>query len=142
MNRLRIILIWTGGLALLAATGIDTLAVLGRHFSIPLRGSIELIQPAIPLHGAHARAILLLERFGGFARRAADRANDLLTAIFLLLVLAGSAWIAADLWGAHEVSEIAGVPWRWMRMAANLLLLLAALAALLRLRARSGEAEE
>ena len=39
--------IWLGGIALLAATAIDTLAVIGRHLGIPVTGSIELMQAAV-----------------------------------------------------------------------------------------------
>ena len=41
----KMILTWIGGAALLAAMSIDTLAVIGRYIGLPLRGSIELIEP-------------------------------------------------------------------------------------------------
>ena len=84
-------MIWTGGAALLAATAIDTIAVIGRQVGYSVHGAIELIQAAILVAGS-------------------------------LALLTGSAWVAADLWNSHEVSEVAGVPWRWMRLAANLAL--------------------
>lgn len=141
---LRRILVWLGGIALLGAAAIDTLAVLGRLVDLPLRGSIELIQPAILLAGglgilwatitgSHARVHLLVSRLRGSRARVFNRFNELVTIVFLMLVLAGSAWLMADLWGSFELSEIGGVPWRWMRLVANALLLAAAVAALIRL---------
>ncbi|MFV0643940.1 MAG: TRAP transporter small permease [Sphingomonadaceae bacterium] len=135
-------IIWIGGLALMAAAGIDTLAVIGRHVGMPVRGSIELIQVAILLGGsigifittlaaAHARVLLLLDRLQPGTRRIVSGLGEVLTALFLLLVLAGSVWISADLWNAHEVSEITGIPWSWMRVTANIFLGLSVLAALL-----------
>jgi TRAP-type C4-dicarboxylate transport system permease small subunit len=42
--------------------------------------------------------------------------------VFFAALLAGSVWLAADLWSAHEMSEVVGVPWRWMRLFANIAL--------------------
>jgi len=130
---MRAALAWLGGAALLCAAAIDTIAVVGRHTGFPLRGSIELIQPAILLAGsiailvatlmrAHARVRLVIERLGPALRALADRFSEMATLILLGSLLAGSAWLSFDLWNAHEVSEIVEVPWRWMRLAANLLL--------------------
>ena len=132
---LRDAMIWAGGAALLAATVIDTLAVIGRQIGFPLHGSIELIQAAVlvagglaliaaTVAGQHARVHLLVDRLRA-GRRAAEFGSDLLTAIFFGCLLAGSAWLSLDLWRSHEISEIVGVPWRWLRMFANLCLLAA-----------------
>ena len=123
-------IIWLGGIALLAATGIDVLAVIGRNTGMPLQGSIELVQVAVLVAGAialllatiagtHARVHLLVDRLRGSWRDGAVRANTALTALFFGLLLSGSVWIATDLWNAHEMSEIVAVPWRWMRLFAN-----------------------
>src|SRR5690606_16773026 len=67
------LLVWAGGVALLFATVIDTIAVIGRHIGLPLAGSIELMQAAVLVSGAvgllvatieqsHARVHLLVER--------------------------------------------------------------------------------
>jgi TRAP-type C4-dicarboxylate transport system permease small subunit len=132
MSALRNLLIWTGGAALLAATAIDTIAVIGRQVGYSVHGAIELIQAAVLVAGAvalvaataartHARVRILVERLGK-ARPAAERISEVLAAIFFGALLTGSAWLSADLWASHEVSEVAGVPWRWMRLAANLAL--------------------
>ena len=129
----RVIVIWTGGLALLAATLADSLAVLGRHLGVPFTGSIELIQALVVISGAtgivmatladsHARVCLLVDRMPQGWRVLADRLSDLLTLIFVAALLAGSAWIAWDLRDAHEQSELLGIPWSVMRLAANLCL--------------------
>lgn len=129
MRLLRDTMIWTGGAALLAATAIDTLAVVGRQVGLPLRGSIELIQAAILVAGGlaliaatavdqHARIRLIVDRLGR-SRDWIDRASHVLTALFFACLLAGSVWLSADLWNSHERSEIAGVPWRWLRLFAN-----------------------
>ena len=130
MSRAYRIIVWAGGLALLGATAIDTVAVIGRNVGLPLHGSIELVQLAVLLAGSvalllatiagsHATVHLVMDRLRGSARDMARRGNTFLTAVFFGLLLAGSGWIAADLWHAHEVSEIVGIPWRWMRLFAN-----------------------
>ena len=47
-------MIWTGGAALLAATAIDTIAVIGRQVGYSVHGAIELIQAAVLAAGAVA----------------------------------------------------------------------------------------
>ena len=122
--------IWGGGLALLAATAIDTVAVIGRHLGTPLTGSIELMQAAVLVSGAmglviatldsaHARVHLLVDRLPPAWRDRADRFSDLLTLLFVLALLAGSVWLASDLWDGNEQSELLGVPWRALRLFAN-----------------------
>jgi TRAP-type C4-dicarboxylate transport system permease small subunit len=137
------VLVWIGGVALLAATAVDTLAALGRYLGLPLRGSIELIQPPIlvagmlaillaTMAGASARVRLLVDRLPPRSAAFVDRIDELLVAVFFGALLVGAGWIAADLWAGHEVSEIVGVSWRWLRLAANLLLAAIVAAALRR----------
>lgn len=127
------LLIWTGGVALLFVALIDTLAVLGRHIGFPLLGSIELIQPGVLVAGSaailfatimdsHARVRLLYDRLRPAGRRIADIFSELSMLVFLGAIFIGSLWLSLDLWNSHEISEIVGVPWRWMRLAANLAL--------------------
>lgn len=126
--------IWVGGVALLAATLIDTAAVIGRHIGFPLTGSIELMQAAVLVSGSmglviatiersHARVHLLVDRLGTSWRHLADRVSDALTFLFCAALLAGSVWLSIDLWDAHEQSELLGLPWRLLRLIANLALL-------------------
>ena len=130
-GRIRRVAIWTGGLALLAAALIDTGAVLARNFATSIHGSIELIQLAVLIAGALALAVavashtyaqvhLVTDRLSESGKRWLDRVAAVAVALFFLCLLAGSAWIASDLWGGHELSEVMGVPWRWMRLFAIL----------------------
>ena len=141
MTALRSLMIWTGGIALLGATAFDTVAVIGRQVGFAVHGTIELIQAAVLIAGSlaliaataannHARVRLLVNRLDR-SREWLERGSDLLTALFVLALLAGSSWLAIDLWSSHEVSEIAGVPWRWLRLFANLALAVVAALALL-----------
>ena len=134
MTEVKRFVVLIGGLALLAATAIDTLAVIGRHVGTPVHGSIELMQAAVLVSGAvailvstidmaHARVRLLVARLSPRRRIVADRLSDLLTLIFYLALLAGSSWIAWDLRAAHEQSELLGIPWMALRITAGLCLL-------------------
>ncbi|WP_428027393.1 TRAP transporter small permease [Altererythrobacter sp.] len=129
---------WIGGIALLCATAIDSLAVIGRYVGVPLRGSIELMQPMILVVGSvgltlativanHARVRLAIDKLGTGLQMIAGRFSDLATAIFFVVLLAGSGWISFDLMGGNEVSELLGVPWWLMRLFANLCLLACAI---------------
>ena len=130
MTLLRRIAVWAGGAALLAATAVDALAVVGRNIGLPLVGSIELVQAAVLVAGVfglilatagddHARVRILTDRLGRL-RRLADPLAALSMALFFAALLAGSAWLAADLWNGHERSELLGVSWRALRLIANL----------------------
>lgn len=123
----------TGGIALLAATGIDSISVIGRHLGLPFRGSIELVQVAVLVAGTlgllvatlgrvHARVHLLIDRMSESRRAMLDRVSALLGAVFFATLLAGSVWLMADLWTGHEQSEVLGVSWRAMRIFANIVL--------------------
>ena len=130
-GRLHKAAIWVGGIALLIAAMIDTVSVLARNLATSLHGSIELIQVAILIAGAlglvvavsnctYARVHLMTDRLSGPARVWMDRLAFATVAIFFLCLLAGSLWIAADLWNGHELSEVVGVPWWLLRLFANL----------------------
>ena len=135
MERLKTLMIWTAGIGLVTAAMINLLAVIGRHTGILFKGSIELVQVAVLIAGSlsliaatigrnHARVHLLLDRLVGDA---ADRGEGVCTALsilFYLALLAGSCWLAADLWNSQEVSELVGVPWRAMRLFLNAALMI------------------
>lgn len=133
-NRAKRLCIWVGGLALLAATATDTLAVIGRAIGAPLTGSIELMQAIVLVSGtfglivatlddSHARVRLVVDRLSAGKRLWADRFSDVLALLFVLALLAGSVWLAVELWGSHEQSEVIGVPWALLRLIANGVLL-------------------
>ncbi|MBO9726964.1 MAG: TRAP transporter small permease subunit [Novosphingobium sp.] len=132
-------MIWIGGIALLAACATDVLAVIGRHVGLPVRGSIELVQACVLVAGgvaliiatqagSHARVHLVVDRIGPDWRRRINRASALLGALFAVASLVGCLWIAIDLWGSQEVSELLNLPYRLLRMVCNLCLALVALA--------------
>ena len=132
-HRLRDVLIWVGGLALFAAVAVDALAMIGRQVRIPLIGSIEIVEAVVlfaagagliiaTLDAAHARVKLLLDRMPARWRQRSVRVHALAAAVLFAALLAGSSWIAADLWSGHERSELLGIPYRPLRIATVLTL--------------------
>lgn len=135
MNAARTAMVWTGGIALIVAASLNLLAVIGRHTGLPLKGAIELVQVAVLIAGSlalvaatlarnHARVHLILDRLTGVNRDVAEWICTALSILFYLMLLAGSCWLALDLWGSQEVSELIGVPWRAMRIFLNMALVL------------------
>jgi TRAP-type C4-dicarboxylate transport system permease small subunit len=127
MKRLRTLLVWIPGGALLLAMTADTLAMLGRQVSVPLLGAIELVQASVliaacgalllaALEHAHARVHLLLDRMPGATREFLERMHAVSTSILYAALLVGSAWIAIDLWQGHEESELLRIPYRPLRV--------------------------
>jgi len=123
------LLIWIGGAALVFATVINTLGVLGRHIGMPIHGVIELVQVGVLVAGsvalvvatavgAHARVNLVLDRLSERGRDWFRRGALLASAAFFAALLTGSGWIAADLWHAQEVSEVLELPWQALRLIA------------------------
>lgn len=147
-SRLRTLLVWISGGALLVAMIVDSLAMLGRAVQFPLIGSIEIVQAVVLLaasgaliiatvEGAHARVSLLLDRLSGEWRVWFERLHSVAAALLYAALLAGSVWIAWDLWGGHEESEILHIPYRPLRLAVVLALVTLLVLALLRLRSRA-----
>ncbi|MGD2166664.1 MAG: TRAP transporter small permease subunit [Gammaproteobacteria bacterium] len=145
--RLRTVLVWISGGALLVAMIVDTLAMFGRALQLPLIGSIEIVQAVVllaasgalivaTLESAHARVNLLLDRLSSRWRRRLEKLHAIAAALLYAALLAGSVWIAWDLWGGHEESEILRIPYRPLRVAAILSLGTLVVLALLRLRGR------
>jgi TRAP-type C4-dicarboxylate transport system permease small subunit len=123
----RKLLIVVAGGALLGAMAIDTLAMLGRQIEVPLLGAIEIVQALVlvaasgalivaALDGAHARVHLLLARLPERWRATFERAHTLASAVVYAALLAGSLWIAADLWNGAEESELLRIPYRPLRV--------------------------
>lgn len=124
-------LIITGGSAMLLAVAIELVAVAGRLLALPLPGSIELVQVAVTvsgtaglvvatLHGSHAQVRLVLERLSPQRASRLVRINRALAALFFLLLAAGSAWLALDLWSGFEETEVWRVPYAPLRMLVTL----------------------
>lgn len=122
------VIVVIGGFALLFAMATDTIAVIGRHVGLPLLGSIELVQAAVLISASaamvvatvlrsHAMVHLLIDRAKPAPRAWLIRANRLFSGLFFLAILAGSIWIAADMWMGHEESELLTIPFWPLRIA-------------------------
>jgi TRAP-type transport system small permease protein len=120
-------LFYLGATALLFAMSADAIAVLGRHIGLPLLGSIELVQAAMlvassaaivsaTLAEKHAVVHLLIDRLSPNLQARMQRIHAGLCAVFFTLLAAGSIWIAYDLWGSFEESEILKIPYAPLRI--------------------------
>ena len=126
-GRLRAAAMVLGSAGLLFAMATDALSVAGRHFGFTVLGAIEIFQLCIviaataaiviaTLDAGHARVRVLLERLQPGTVIGLERLADGLGTVIFLLLAAGSAWLAADLWGSHELTEVLGLPLRWFRL--------------------------
>jgi TRAP-type transport system small permease protein len=134
MKALRDALVWVAGGALLVAMVVDTTAMLGRQLHWPLLGAMELVQAAVlfgsagalllaSLEHSHARVHLLLDRLSPRWQLALARLHSALALLLYAGLLAGSAWLAMDLWHGHEESELLRIPYRPLRIALVMTLL-------------------
>jgi TRAP-type C4-dicarboxylate transport system permease small subunit len=148
--RLRTLLVWLSGGALLVAMFADTIAMIGRQIHLPLIGSIEIVQTAIliasagglivaTLDNAHARVQLVLERLPSGWRRRVEQVHAVAAVLVYAGLLVGSGWIAADLWNGHEVSELLRIPYRPLRVAVAVTLVVLLVQALQRVWVRNRE---
>jgi TRAP-type C4-dicarboxylate transport system permease small subunit len=147
-GRFRNLLVWVAGGALLVAVIVDTLAMVGRQIGVPLIGSIEIVEAVVlvaacggliiaTLERAHARVNILLERLPPDWRTWFRRMHAVAAVLVFAALLMGSAWIAADLWGGHEESELLRIPYWPLRA-----IVVLALAALLWLAVRSFQSRD
>jgi TRAP-type C4-dicarboxylate transport system permease small subunit len=145
--RAKTLLVWAAGGALLVAMIVDTTAMFGRALQLPLVGSIEIVQAAVLFAGAgalivatleraHARVNLLLDRLPGSWRAAFEVLHAAGAVLFFTALLAGSAWIALELWSGQEESEIVHIPYRPLRLAVVLAFAALSVLAALQLRSR------
>jgi TRAP-type transport system small permease protein len=150
LTRLRDLLVWIAGGALLVAVAVDSLAMVGRQIRVPLLGSIEIVEAVVllaagggliiaTLDGIHARVNLLLDRMPRVWRERVFRFHALAAAVLFAALLAGTVWIAADLWYGHEESELLRIPYRPLRIAAALTLGVLLALSVTRLMRRSSE---
>jgi len=125
----------------------DTLAMIGRQIHLPLIGSIEIVQSAVlfaaaggliiaALDGAHARVQIVLERLPSRWRSRVERLHAVAAGLVYTALLVGSGWIAADLWNGHEESELLRIPYRPLRVAVVLTLVVLLVHSLYRASAR------
>jgi TRAP-type C4-dicarboxylate transport system permease small subunit len=143
-------LFYLGAVALLFAMAADAIAVLGRHIGMPLLGSIELVQAAMLVASSaaivsatmaekHAVVHFLIDRLSPAVRATMYRIHSALSAVFFLALAAGSIWIAFDLRGSDEQSELLQIPYAPLRIISIAAVLAVALVYLLRVgRGRAG----
>ena len=122
-NEARGPLFWLGAAGLLIATATDTLAVIGRHIGVPLLGSVEIVEAAVvlatsaamvtaTLRGSHAVVHLVVDRLPPRFAAPMQRIANLLSAGFFAAAAIGNGWFAADMWHAHEQSDLIHIPYR------------------------------
>jgi TRAP-type C4-dicarboxylate transport system permease small subunit len=127
-----------GAAGLLVAMATDAVAVLGRHIGRPLLGSIEVVQAAILLASSaamvsatlaekHAVVHLLIDRLQPASRAVLQRLHALLCMVFFAALGAGSIWIALDMRGGYERSELLGIPFAPLRVISILAVFAAAI---------------
>ncbi len=124
-------LVFMGGVPLLIAMSVDTVAVIGRLLRAPLNGSIEIVQFALLISGSlailvatvagtHVAVRLLFDRTRGRARIRLQRLIHIVAALYFLALLVGGVWLGIDAWYGYEQTEILGLPYRPLRIVANL----------------------
>ena len=109
-----------GSIGLLSSTAVDAVAVTGRHVGFTFLGSIELVQATVVLTstaamvvatavGAHASVHIFTQRMSESTRERLARWSSVLGALLFAMVLAGSAWVAAEMWPGFERTELLGI---------------------------------
>ena len=120
-------LFYIGAGSLLLATGVETLAVIGRHVGVPLLGTLEIIQACIlvlasaamlatTLNDSHASVTLLTARVNERWRRWLRVFSGALSAAFFICMAAGALWLTIELWNDHESSELLRIPYKPLRI--------------------------
>ncbi len=141
-----------GGVIVALVAGLTVVSVVGRWaFATPIPGDVELVQlgtasalalflPYCQLHGSHLIVDIFTVRSGAVLHRWLDAFAHVVAAAVLALLAARAAWGVESLRAAAETSMVLGVP-LWLAYAPMVpSLALAALIALLRLRAARTEA--
>jgi TRAP-type C4-dicarboxylate transport system permease small subunit len=120
-----------GGVPLLAAMFTEFLAVVARNTGWNIVGSIEFVQAMVLLSScgaivlatlsrSHAKVTVISRRITGRSGSALRLVIALGASTFFLALAAGSAWIAMDMWGAAEQSELLAIPYLPLRCVAAL----------------------
>jgi TRAP-type C4-dicarboxylate transport system permease small subunit len=141
-----------GGVIVVLVAGLTVVSVVGRWaFATPIPGDVELVQlgtagalalflPYCQLHGSHLIVDIFTVRSGAVLHRWLDAFAHVVAAGVLALLAVRAAWGVESLRAAAETSMVLGVP-LWLAYAPMVpSLALAALIALLRLRAARTEA--
>lgn len=110
-----------GGGALLAAMATDALSVIGRYAGVPFLGAIEIVEVVVAvaamggliaasLNNTHASVRILTEKLEGAPLALLKRLSSVLTTLVFAALGAGSAWLALDMVGAYEETEVLRIP--------------------------------
>ncbi len=110
-----------GGGALLAAMATDALSVIGRYAGKPFLGAIEIVEVVVAvaamggliiasLNNNHAAVRILTEKLKGAPLAALKRISCALAALLFAALCAGSVWLALDMIGAYEETEVLRIP--------------------------------
>ena len=116
-----------GGIGLFGAAVMDGVAVLGRHVGFGFLGSIELSQAFIclaasgsivlaTLSATHATVHMLTDRLADAGKRRLRIFADLLFVLTFAAIVAGGAWVLADMWPGAEQSELLHIPFKPLRL--------------------------
>jgi TRAP-type C4-dicarboxylate transport system permease small subunit len=140
-----------GGVIVALVAGVTVVSVVGRWaFATPVPGDVELVQlgtasalalflPYCQLHGSHLIVDIFTVRSGAVLHRRLDVIAHVVAAAVLALLAVRAAWGVESLRAASETSMVLGVP-LWLAYAPMVpSLALAAVIALLRLRAVGAE---
>lgn len=141
-----------GGVIVALVACVTVVSVVGRWaFATPIPGDVELVQlgtasalalflPYCQLHGSHLIVDIFTVRSGAVLHRWLDAFAHVVAAAVIALLAVRAAWGVESLRAAAETSMVLGVP-LWLAYAPMVpSLALAALIALLRLRAARTEA--
>lgn len=115
------IVVVIGGGALLAAMATDALSVVGRYLGLPFLGAIEIVEVVVAvaamgalivasLNNTHATVRILTGKLKGAPLDILTRVTSVLTVMVFATLSAGSAWLAFDMIGAHEETELLRIP--------------------------------
>lgn len=110
-----------GGGALLAAMATDALSVIGRYAGMPFLGAIEIVEVVVAiaamggliiasLNNNHATVRILTEKLKGAPLVLLKRASAMLTCLVFAALGAGSGWLALDMIGGYEETEVLRIP--------------------------------
>jgi TRAP-type C4-dicarboxylate transport system permease small subunit len=140
-----------GGIVVALVAGVTVVSVIGRWaFATPIPGDVELVQlgtasalalflPYCQLHGSHLIVDIFTVRSGAALHRWLDVFAHVVAAAVLALLAVRAAWGVESLRAASETSMVLGVP-LWLAYAPMVpSLALAAVVALLHLRAAGAE---
>jgi TRAP-type C4-dicarboxylate transport system permease small subunit len=140
-----------GGFIVALVAGVTVISVVGRWaVAAPIPGDVELVQlgtasalalflPYCQLHGSHLIVDIFTVRSGAALHRRLDGIAHVVAAAVLALLAVRAAWGVESLRAASETSMVLGVP-LWLAYAPMVpSLALAAVIALLRLRAAGAE---